>query len=470
MATKKRRRRSQPIETAVAAAASQADARATDAASLGMKLLRDAAERKAGVAPGLLQGNLFEYIEWTKLSVDAARKGINIVGGITAAQGLHTAPADVVISLRGADAAFQLKSWGGMRALATCLSQPKYDGMGLVVPRDQMVALRDTLRAIAEERPADAARLEDVARRLRPSLAAGGASSEGSTRAELRGAAEHPDRYATFFELRLVAREVVVAGAVGAATGALVRAAVETAKGIVDVHRGKANASEVRARVGAAAVAGGKRGALAGATTTVVRYTATKLGMQTLAKSNVAAAVANCSLDVGAAVLDYVRGDASAEEAAERIGTASGSTLASVYAGAAGGVFFGPAGVLVGGIAGFMLGSQIIQSCVALKKHARLKENEAAAVEALAREATLVLAEQRRWVEAEALPRLATVSADLRAAFSAADKALADGDVDVLTLELAVVADVFGQSLQFATFAEFDAFMRTEEPLRLSSK
>jgi hypothetical protein len=457
--------RSSFAEASVAAVLATSEARATDAALESMKLLRDVAASKADVAVSFKQGNFFEVIEWSKLAVDAARKNVPLTGGVTALNGAPTAAADVIAATRGGpDLFFQLKSYGNLRSAALALIQPKYDGMYLVVPSDQIDGLRETISSLAEAKPLLADELNDAAKRLRSSLRVGDAVSEGTTRAELKAAAENPERHATRFELNTFAGELATATVGGAVAGAIVRGAWRTACSYLEVRRGTMTASDAVRQTSSDAVRGAIRGGAAGGAGTIVRFGASKLGMETLAKSNVAAAVANCAIDVGVAVYDFVQGRTTVEETIERVGVSTASTASGVYSGAAAGLVFGPVGVVVGGIAGYMASTQILQSCLSIIRDARLMEAEALRAQALAAAASAELERQKEIVRAQ-LEIVADADAVIAAALTSVDASLRDGDVDALTLALADGVSVFGQALQFTSFEAFDEFMQRDEPL-----
>ena len=56
---------------------------------------------------------------------------------------------------------------------------------------------------------------------------------------------------------------------------------------------------------------------------------------------------------------------------------------------------------------------------------------------------------------------------ELEEAFGFVDRSIRTNNVDSLAKNIDRIALVFGQNLQFKNSAEFDAFMRTSEPLKL---
>ena len=216
------------------------------------------------------------------------------------------------------------------------------------------------------------------------------------------------------------------------------------------------------------AVSNELRGAGAGALGAAIRQGGSRAGFQTLAKSNVATAVASGVIEVGVSVYAFAKGEITAEEAAERIGETGCATASGIYVGAAAGAVFGPPGAVVGSVMGYMAMSWVYQSSLAVLQRARLSEEEALRVIALGAEATRAMDEQGELFESRLENWLKRREDAFHVCLKSIDDALLQDEVDGTVEALSHLAGMTGKALRFKDFEEFDDFMtQSEDPLAI---
>lgn len=400
--------------------AAQPEAAASDALSEGLKNLLDTARNRSRMDPGQLKGFLFERINVEKFNVDAARKGLDIRARLIADKpgGWNDPVVDIELIQNGEVVQqVQAKASDNATWLAKVASRLRYKKTTRLVPDD----MADAVNEIVAEEYSVTGRLEQS-----------GATSGGTTNAELRQATEHPRLYAFREEVLQIAREASITGVYAASTGAVLGGAVSAIRNSYSYAQGKIDRAQAAKNVAGDTLDSGVRSGGAAVLGTLIRHGAAKAGFQTLSKANVAAAVASGLMESGGIVREYYKGDITAETTAERLGQTGCTTIAGIYAGAATGAAFGPVGAAVGSVAGFLVAAMVYQSCMDAFKSARLSGKEAERVAALSYEAVQVMERQRKAIDHE----LAGLSNDQRAKvdgyFAAAELALltdqSDGD------------------------------------------
>jgi hypothetical protein len=432
-----------------------------------------AADHLSAKAPELLKGDLFEYIEAAKFNADAAARDPSLVARLTRELGDPHAAADIIIERNGTLVReAQAKVSHGTEELTKYLRDPKYHGMQKLVPSDKaaQVQTRADFRSRYWERRGDpdlAREHADTAQNVTGELHHGDVSSGGTTVDEAEFAARHPDLYRLRMEARYVAGEACVAAGRAAVTGVVVGGAISVIRNGIRVAKGQAEVGDAAVAVAKdAAVAGGKSAAT-GALGAVVRHGAGRAGVQALAKSNVATALAAGVVETGVTVYRYVRGEITGEQAAEQIGQNGCSTMSGIYAGAAAGMVFGPAGAVVGSIAGYLIATQVYQSSLSILRRARLAEEEAQRVEALCAEAISAMVALREEVERRVEEIVGERQVALQGCLAWIDQGLDQGSASLAITGLTELAESCGRTLRLATFEEFDDFMsNSSEPLR----
>ncbi len=148
------------------------------------------------------------------------------------------------------------------------------------------------------------------------------------------------------------------------------------------------------------------------------------------------------------------------------MGQTGTSTVSSIYAGAVVGLVFGPVGAFVGSVAGYLVASNVYNSCVSVLRHARLAEEESARIVAICEEACREMEAQRREFEAFIEKNLQDRQEQFTRCLAAIDSGLSSEAPELTTLALSDFAALFGRGLVYKSFPEFDRFIvTTNEPL-----
>ena len=451
------------------------NANATDAMVRGMDLFREAAAKLGAVNPKIAQGNLFEYIEAAKFNADAALQDSSLQAIVTAAEGNPHDAADLLI--KDGDLIIrevQAKSMNRVGNLADSLSNDKYQEMQKLVPDGNASQVRELAKKRRDPASPKGARerssrqrahynntdnYTDTAKNVTDKLNFDGIESGGTAYHENLWAAENPELYAAIIEGKYVAQEAVVTGGNAAIAGFIISGAISGVKNTIAVSKGHITFEEALSNTVKDGGTSALRSGLTGASGTVIRYGASKLGVKALGKSNVAITVAAGVIDIGASVYSFAQREITSEELIERIGQTGTCTTYSLYVGAAGGAVFGPVGAVVGSMAGYLISASIYQSATAIFTEARLAKAEAERVIAMCNVACQIMKEQR-----EEFKRLFELNfkarcAEFDACFAAMDAGLNSNNYGLATQSLSNLAALFGKKLQFESFEEFDDFM-----------
>ena len=442
-------------EVGVAMARDQAAA--TDALREGMAGFAQKAKDNISNEKGL-KGFLFEHIEATKLNQTAARSGSRARAQLTSAKkgGGHDVADIKLRSHTGNEKLVQLKASDDAAKLAREAVNPKYEGLEIQVPHDK----RDEVNRILAKRGAS--------KRVVGELKHGGVASGGTTTSELDWATKNPKLYRLAGEARQVGFEALETGASAALGGAVIGGALSTITNGAAYMSGETDGRTAAKAIAKDTTTSSARAGGAGALLAVIRSTGERAGVQSLAKTNVAAAVASGLIEVGATVYAFGKDEITAEEAAERIGETGCSTASGLYVGAAAGTIFGPVGAVVGSVVGYMAMGWVYQSSLAVLTRARLTEDEAARIVAICAEATRAMEERREQFNSHLSAWLDQRDRAFEDCFAAVDKALASDEPDDTVLELARLVGMTGKVLRFRDFDHFDQFMTdSEEPLVL---
>ena len=440
-----------------AAPSVKAEAAASDAAREGWESFRNKADKIANMKDDMRRGSLFEYIESAKYNTDAARKDAPEFH-LNDAEG---SPHDPV------DGYFEGKR-GSKEDPVQFKSSKNEEGASNEVRKYNQKYPNNKTRKVVHKDQSKKVEESTGDKNVVEGLEKDGAGSGGTSFSEAKFATDNPKLYSFFKEGSQVAREAGVAGMHAAAGAGLMGGAISAGRNWAAYFRGEIEGKEAAENIAADTGKAGVRGGLTGATGTVIRHGAAKAGLPTLAKANVATAVAGSVVETGVIVLDYVKGEISAGEAAERIGSSGCSTLASIYTGATAGAVFGPAGAVVGSIAGYMVTTSVYQSCIAIMRNARLAEEEAARVVALCEQAVRSLDQQRESFESALNERLNERQARFGGFFKEIDEALDADRTDDAILALSGLVASCGQELRLVNFEEFDALMlESDTPLTI---
>lgn len=286
-----------------------------------------------------------------------------------------------------------------------------------------------------------------------------------TTTREIIIADKNPKLYAAYQEGKYVVKEMAVKGAQAAAAGGVVSGAISVVKNSLAVKKGDMTKEQAMKLTLKETGKGALKGGATGVTGSFIRNIGQKAGIGI--KQNVAVSLASCLIDTGGAILDYSKGKITGEEAIERIGQNGVSTASSIYTGAAAGAVFGPVGAVIGSIAGYMVSSNVYQSCLTILKSANLAEEEAERVVALCREASEEMRRQRQLFETQAEKQLEIRRTDFAIAFGRIEGALESSNHEESVLALSDFALLFGEKLKLSSFKEFDEHMKASKTLVL---
>lgn len=444
-----------------AAAASQ-NTRATDAMVDGMDKFLEMADRIKDKLPATRRGHLFETIIAAKENADKAMSGSPERVFITHLEGRNQAPADLETRVGN-----QLVSEGQAKFSALSpnriikmITDPKYHGMDRYIPSDKIEGVRSEILSQLHNTndPQKVAELQDSLNHLK---------NHSTDTIEVRWADRNPSLYAQVNEAKYVIDEAFRTGAGAAAAGFIISGAISSVKNGIAVFQGNKKPDEAACEVLKDSAKSGMRSGAIGVTGTGIRYAAVKANISPLTKSNVATAVAAGVIDVGITVYDFAKGEITSEVAMERIGQTGMSTMSSIYSGAVAGMVCGPAGAVVGSVAGYLISTNVYQSCLAIIKSANLAEKEAERLIALSQAACEEMVKQREEFNKTVIERLKMHETEFQECFSRIDSTLQRNNWEETVISLTQLTDFFGQKLKLVKFEEFDDYMKQENVLVL---
>lgn len=443
-------------------------AQTTNEAIRGMNIFSQAAKSLTNVKPEISQGNLFEIIESTKFNMDAAVKSAPIRAQTTASMGLPHDKADILIKdgnniLREV----QAKSSGKPTWSANEFREEKYSGMQRLTNSDKAQRVKDLSEKRASSGSINSDNYRDSTNNITGKLKHGEISSGGTTYDEALSAAKDHETYRRQFEMNQFKQEIKVTAKEAAQAGAIMGGAMSTIKNSVELYRGEISTEEMVGNVVVDTAKAGIRSGATGGLGAGIRVTAEKAGINALAKSNVATAVAAGVIDIGVTVYNLGRGEISSEEAMEQIGQKGFSTMSSIYAGATAGLVFGPAGVLVGSMAGYLAASNVYQTCMEIIKNGKLQEEEARRIIALCEAASAEMRRQRVEFEINMEAKLQLNKRNFDTFLSQIDRGLFEMDHKKCLNGVVAFADYLGHELKLAKFEDFDQYMKTDNDLVL---
>lgn len=469
------------------AAASVSEAAGTEAMREGMEALRKAAQNAGERGVEQAKGNLFEYIETAKLNEELARDGSVFRAIVTAAKDQPHAPSDIDIynQMTGEVVEEAQAKIGGVSYVANVrdgLSNEKYAGMQRVTASDVAPDVRETLRARLKNAGIYSENYEDTLENLESELRFRDSSSGGTPIDEAREAAEEPNRYAAKMEGKAVGRQAGKAGATGALVGGAVGAGVAVFKNGIGVYNGELTKEEAVKLTAKETGKSAARGGAAGAGGSVLSHAAAKsagqvgntgiaCGLQTVSKSNVATAIASALVDVGCATYQFGTGNMSAEQYVQRLGRTGTATMSSMYVGAsmgaAAGAIAGPPGAVVGSltgsIVGYMTATLTYESVIGVFQEAEQAQEEAERFARIACDAIQQMEAQRREFEEVLDEALKEKGQEIDRCFDIVEAITLENDHAATVGAICELAGVFGKTLKFERFQDFDTFMLDPE-------
>lgn len=439
---------------------------ATDETLKGMKLILEKAETNHKL--GHKQGFLFECIEAAKFNADAARKGINVRADVL---GNHS-KVDIVLKKGNREVKrVQAKSYkddGVKRQVNKLSKDPGYNGSTKLVNKENLKSAKEYAEKKAkEEGNPYASGYRDTARNLTDELRYKEVSSGGTTRNESVEAAQSPKKYVLKQEMKAVGQEMQLTAKNAAMSAALLSGVMNTIQNGIAVLKQDIELVEAAKQTLTDTAKASLKSGVSGGFGTLIRYGATRQGINILSESNVATAVASGIIDTGVTIYSYIKGEIPEEEVAEKLADVGVSTSMGIYYGYAAGAVFGTVGSIIGSAGAYLVASYIYQVCNCLIQQAKLAEEEAIRVEVLAEQAIQQIKAQRQEFEVFLEKGLKSKKQEFETLLSAIDTNLYSGNDEGTILALADLANIFGKNMRFITFEEFDAFMEKEEILVL---
>lgn len=433
---------------------------ATKEAFEGMDAVKNIADRLINVGTGQSQGNIFEYLEATKFNMNAAIKSSDLKAVITADIGRPHDPADIEI-LFGEKVVreVQAKSYGSAAESLFSQSNVKYEGMQRLSPSEQYDRMVELAQKRIETGTLKADDYQDTLKHLAKGLNHDDVSSSGTTREEAIRATSDPDSYTREFKFRASGNETMHAAAEAAITGGAICGAISFTKNILSVKSGETKLHDATVNVVKDITAGGVRSAATASISTAIKNVAIDQGLGTLAKSNVATAIAVTSINVSKSIVKYAKGEISKEDMTIEIGQNGASSASGLYFGMAGGVVGGPLGVLIGSMVGYTIANISYQTVVEIFKTTKYTVDEYERLRPIYEDAVEQVENNRIEFETYMTKYFVYSNKVLDESFLMIDEAIYVGDVETISLGLVNIARIFGKELEFKTFEEFNAFM-----------
>lgn len=429
-----------------------------DAIAEGMKLFWEAVEQHKNVSEEFKHGNFFEYIEAAKFNFEAARKGSPLHAHVTAAEGDPHSAADIVITNEDVVVKeIQAKSSENTVRLSNSLSDPKYQGMDKLVPKEQEERVAALTGHSSHNDHTHSTYHGDSDHHVTGELHAGNITSGGTSYNELRSATKNAEQYIESQGVISLPEEIIDLSFHAAEAGFIVGGALNIIKNGIRIFKNDITPTEASHNTLRSASEIGGRSALTGGLGSIFRNVGHAIGSEALSKSNIATALATGLVRTVKTVRSLARRDITAEQAMEKIGQTGFATLSGVYVGAVGEIFFPPVGALIGSMGGFIVATQIYQSCIAILKRAQLAEEESLRVISLSEESCRIMKQQRIDFEERMRNKLKMQRQEFDSFFALIDQGLYGNRPEIAVMGLNAIARCFGVKLM--SLDEFNEFM-----------
>lgn len=439
--------------------------------NIGIKdigIFSEVAKNLEKVSPEIKQGNLFEYIETAKFNSNAAAQGKSYRAFVTANEGNPHAAADILIKNKQGEILKEIQaksSKSPLHALKQMFKkQDKYEGMDLLTNKGYKAPLDNLADKGIKNSKIYNERYSRIKQNSVDELKYGKTSSGGTSYDEVMKAANNSEKYSSSFSNKLIAKEAGKAALTGAATGAVLGGAISSVKNFILYKNGDVDIEDAinNTLKESAEVAG--KGAVTGALGGAIRGAAQKKGLSTLAKGNVAVAIAAGLVETSGTIIKFAKGEISERECMLAIGETGVSSISSIYAGAVAGAAFGPVGSVVGSIAGYMISTTVYQSCMIALNKGDLAIEEAKKIRELANEAMSAIENYRTNFENEVSKEL-KVRDEVFEKFLESIENYNSNDLGIVINGISEFALVTGRELKLLDYEEFDSFMGSSEVL-----
>lgn len=439
---------------------------ASNEAYSGMELLRSEGERMINVLVDKKQGNLFEIIERTKFNMDAALKKSSIRAVTTAEQGKPLDLADIHIVNQGdVVQKVQAKSSSEPARALNLMSNRKYRTMQKLFNVDKV----DRARELAEKRvntgtlktPEYIDTLENMTGKLKHK----NISSSGTSYAEAMKAATDYRKYSFDFELEQFKDEFKKSFKSSVINSSIIGGGVSILKNGIAFSKNEIDKDELVGNILIDTSLAAFKGGSTGGASTVVRTIAQKSGNLIIGKTSVATSIAVGVINSGITVVDYVKGDISAEQAMIQIGEKGFTTMSSIYAGLAAGVVFGPGGAVIGSLVGYMVATNVYFTCIDTFNHSALRVEEASRLINLYDESIKIRSQERVCFESYIKARLAKNDTKFSDVIAIIDRGISSSDFRLSIRGMEQLANYLGEELKYARFEDFDLLMKSDDIL-----
>lgn len=353
----------------------------------------------------------------------------------------------------------------------------RYRGTKLELPTEQYEGAAQHCREQANQLRFNAEQAEqsgkpDVAARLRREAEnyeqlANDVRDSGLTTDQAIFYRKHP-KIATALD---IARTSHRAGTEGAKYGAAIGGTISLVQNLFALAQKEKNLAEAAGDLAfdtgkAAAIGYGT--AFAGAAIKGGLQQSSRAGLRTLANTNAPALVVNICLSLGSSVKRYVTGEITESQLLAEVGE-KGSGMLSASMMAALGQIAIPipfVGAALGGMIGYTLSSMFYQSALDAARGADASRERLERVRAIETAARARIADEQAALDKFLRREIPELQAETQRLLTVVNTSASD-QADTLAAAINRYADLLGQRLQFKSMAEFDAFMTSDEPLRL---
>lgn len=463
----------------------------TDVSMDGMNLFRAKGIRmtRPGHEVGYEQGkgNLFEFIESTKLTRNLANQGkkdfdkvpVTDVSQSEGGFGEHTASDDFRMVRDGnVLGRGQAKINNNPHDTARNFADRKYDGMQRVTTSDTVVEVKNQLKRMKEQGEISKDTYQDIISNLnehglmdpQTGITSGGTSTDELL--QFRGPDGKLSRksimeYAKHFERQQYCKEIAARTGGGAAMGALSNGIVSSVTNFYEIYQNGGDVKGALKNIGIDTVKGGARGGATGFLSSVLRIGGKKANIPVISDASAATAIAGGVIDCGVSVYAYSKGEISVEELNEELKGTVVKTTATIYFTKAIASVAGGTGVFVP-MAVYSVSSYVVTCIQTIIKNAKLNALEYRRIAKLNDEAAALVIEYRKQIEMyfkELEIRQRTVFQNFLDAF---EYNLSTGEnYDQAIYAIVNLANETGVVLQHVDFNEFSREMKSDRMFRL---
>lgn len=281
-------------------------------------------------------------------------------------------------------------------------------------------------------------------------------------------ARQNPEKYT----YKQMARNSHRAGLRGATFGAGIGGAVSLVKNLFAVYKDEKELKEALKDTSFDTLKGGMIGyatAFSGSFISAFMQNSEKELVRTLGKSSLPSMIVTVSVETAKSFYSYFKGDIDAVQLAQNLGEkGTGFANSALFAAATQAIIPIPVvGAMIGGMLGYTLNSMFYQGVMDSLKEAKIQRIERMRIEA---ECEFLLSEilnYRKEME-EIIERYFSEHLGFfNESFNGLDKALGLNDANGVILAANEITRKLGSKTQFETFAEFKAFMNSEEKFNL---